>query len=255
MQGLISSFGRSYELIPCTKRGLFDSTLATITGADVIVASVLSNFICDSVAQAPDQLLTASNNELASFLQTLSRFSQVNPTTKIVVVPPLPRGDPQWFNAYLPCFTTFLIGEISRIACGQIRYLSPFVAPESFFDVDRIHLTQDAGFQFIQYIISGVDQVFPLSNASDVQSAPFVPPRLTSSGFSLPLTQPSTSATSVHSSSFAVEFGRITSALSTLTDLTSTMRSETKVRRDQDNLIFARLKEDRDFEFNKNREN
>jgi len=40
-----------------------------------------------------------------------------------------------------------------------------------------------------------------------------------------------------------------------LTTLTAKMQSESKERRRQDNLIFARIKEDRDFDFNKNREN
>jgi len=42
--------------------------------------------------------------------------------------------------------------------------------------------------------------------------------------------------------------------LHTLTGLTSTIQTDVRTRREQDNLIFARLKEDRDFEFNKNRE-
>ena len=46
----------------------------------------------------------------------------------------------------------------------------------------------------------------------------------------------------------------MTSALETLTGLTNTLKSKAKTRRDQDNLIFARIKEDRDFELNKNRE-
>jgi hypothetical protein len=40
-----------------------------------------------------------------------------------------------------------------------------------------------------------------------------------------------------------------------LTNITSQIQSDAKIRRRQDNLIFARIKEDRDFDFNKNREN
>jgi hypothetical protein len=43
-------------------------------------------------------------------------------------------------------------------------------------------------------------------------------------------------------------------ALSSLTSLIGFLRAEVTTRRQQDNLIFARLKEDQDFAFNKNRE-
>ena len=43
-------------------------------------------------------------------------------------------------------------------------------------------------------------------------------------------------------------------ALTSLTSLTGSLRAEVTTRRLQDNLIFARLKEDQDFAFNKNRE-
>jgi len=146
--------------------------------------------------------------------------------------------------------------------------LSPFVTPAQFFEADGIHLNQDAALQFIQFVLNGVDQVFPVETCSYL-SAPTsshqpVPveqqqPSIPLSGFT---PGPSTSTASLHSSTaplqssnLAVEFGRVSSALATLTSLTSSMKAETQVRREQANLIFARLKEDRDFELNKNREN
>ena len=52
----------------------------------------------------------------------------------------------------------------------------------------------------------------------------------------------------------ADEPSTVASALTSLTSLTGTLRSEVTARRLQDNLIFARLKEDQDYAFNKNRE-
>jgi len=179
----------------------------------------------------------------------------------------------------LPCLTTFLYGEISRLGNSKIKYLSPFVAPHQFFEPDGVHLTPDAGFQFLRFIYDGVDQIFPTprpsaeaaatgfpasTSAQDSGPTSFlhVPP---SSASVLPVHHnllPSTSGAGVSlhpaqltsSPGFALEFSRVSSALNTLSGLTSTLRSEVQTRRSQDNLIFARLKEDRDFEFNKNRE-
>lgn len=154
-----------------------------------------------------------------------------------------------------------------------MRYLSPFVAPAPFFDVDGIHLNQDAALQFIQFILSGVDQVFPPLDSSSVSyittssGSSVSPVQMNAVQMSAPFSaepMPSvsglqsgniSSAPSTSSSNLAIEFGRVSSALATLTSMTSTMKAEVQVRREQDNLVFARLKEDRDFELNKNREN
>jgi len=50
---------------------------------------------------------------------------------------------------------------VSKFGSTQLRYLAPFISPAQFFKVDGVHLNQEAAIQFIQFILSGVDQVFP----------------------------------------------------------------------------------------------
>jgi len=258
----LSRYGRSYELIHCTKKVVFESTLPSLSSASIIVTSVLANFICDAAALSPDRILDMANAELSSHVQTLVNFSMAHPDVQIAIVPPLARATPDWFNPYLPCFTTFLFGEVSKAGRSQVRYLSPFVSPPQFFINDGVHLNQDAGVQFIRFILDGVDQIFP--PASTLSQTPAISASFLSGSQPIDHQTPSSVVPSVSSgasfsapvlpSNFAVEFSRISSALGTLTGLTGSIRDEARVRREQDNLIFARLKEDRDFEFNKNRE-
>ena len=254
------------------------------------MTSVLSNFICDAGLTSPDRLLDAANAELHDHVQALHKHSLAHPHVKIVVVPPLARTNPDWFNPYLACLTANLYGEISKIGNRKFRYLSPFISPPHYFEADGIHLNHDSGSLFIQFVLSGVDQVFPAVEPASPGSSQAPVTTSTYAAPSLPVTQfpsgvpvhagPShgiytgyqagfgsassqvLNAPEVHasypvdnnSSRLALEFGRVSSALDTLTGLTTTLRTETKTRREQDNLIFARLKEDRDFELNKNRE-
>ncbi len=202
-----------------------------------------------------------ANAELTSHVQSLLNFSLANPDVQIAIVPPLARTTPDWFNPYLPCFITFLFGEISKAGRSQVRYLSPFVTPPQFFISDGIHLSPEAGVQFIRFVLDGVDQIFPpastltqtqppalsasfIPGSQPIEPQPVIPSVSSGTAFSAPVLPPN----------FAVEFSRISSALGTLSGLTGSIRDEARVRREQDNLIFARLKEDRDFEFNKNRE-
>ena len=292
LQGIVSGLGRSYEIISCTKRAVFDSTLPTLSGASLIVTSVLSNFICDAGSRSPDRILDVSNAEIFDHVQVIHAYVQANPGVRVAIVPPLARSDPDWFNPYLPCFISYLINEVGKLGSHQIRYLSPFVAPAHFFESDGVHLTQESGFQFIKFIIRGVDQLFTLAEVGPFSSmslsqvsgltsphqSRIMPPSASfavpspsfqyaqggayasavgsdTSRFQNPASTTISNVTRSYNPNLAVEFVRVSTALETLTGLTSNLSSEVKVRRNQDNLIFARLKEDRDYEFNRNREN
>ena len=102
------------------------------------------------------------------------------------------------------------------------KFLSPFVAPPAFFESDGVHLNADAGASFIFYLVAGSDQLFPP-------------------------TPESTNVTTDVSSQM------VTSSLASLSRSVSELRSDVRRRRLQDNLIFARIKEDRDYEINKSR--
>jgi len=266
------------------------------------VSAVLANFICDAVSSVPpSELLTAANAELTSHVQALHHFTQGRPQTRVVIVPPLPRPEPSWYNVQLPGFLTHLFGEVSRLGSSQIRLLSPFAAPSEFFETDGVHLKKDAGIQFIQFVVHGVDQVFPVLTVSPPASSqvqfsswasspqeiappttqsyssstsqalsqlpvqtPFVQASgndqvvatLNSQGFSSSATQAlphfSVRPPRVQASAGNDQVG---AALNSLTRLHHALSLDVQARKDQDNLIFARIKEDLDFEYNKNREN
>ena len=151
---------------------MFESSLLRIDGASIIVTSVLSNFLCKAcTASDPAHLVEVANAELSSHVALLVAHLRTNPQTRVVVVPPLPRLDPTWFNSYLPCFTSFLIGEVGKYTGMQIRTLAPFVALPTSFESDGVHLTSEVGESFIEYVLSGVDQIFPASMAGAATSS------------------------------------------------------------------------------------
>ena len=233
---------------------MFDSGLSSLSGVSILVTSVLSNFLqdaCEAVDSA--QLLEAANSEISLHVSSLATYLRSNPLTRAVIVPPLPRLTPEWFNAYLPCFTTFLVSEVSKFSSGQIRVLAPFVALPSSFESDGVHLNAASGISFIQYVLNGIDQLLPVLDAFDVASSQNHSQAFVSAPASFP-----------KHSGFGSAVGEVTGsagsspllhqAVSSLTSLTGSMRAEITARRLQDNLIFARLREDQDYALNKNRE-
>ena len=143
---------------------MFNSSLALLTDVSILVTSVLSNFLCGACdAVDPDQLVEAANAALSDHVLSLVTFMGKHPQTRVAIVPPLPRTTPDWFNSYLPCFTSFLLGEVSKYRNPQLQMLAPFVALPHSFETDGVHLNPDAGENFIRYVINGVDQIFPVS--------------------------------------------------------------------------------------------
>ena len=229
IQGVVSAYARPYEVVKCTTRSALTSGLATRPDISLIVTSVLSNFLCDAGKKAdPNGILEALNEEIISHVSAVSSYATTNVSSRIVIVPPLPRSTPDWFGPYLPGLTALLSTQVNQLASSQVRCLAPFIAPASYFDSDGVHLNPAAGVEFIRYIISGVDQVFPVVDCTALTSPASAP---------------------------VCEVRSLSSAVRELTSVTEKFRDDTLTRRAQDNLVFARLKEDRDFELNKSREN
>ncbi len=196
-------------------------------------------------------------------------------------MPPLPRHAPAWYNVHLPGLLVHLYSEVSSLGSAQIRLLTPFVAPVEYFEHDGVHLNRDAGVQFIQFIIQGVDQVLPVLDCSDQIAPPSslppsisqnqVPPIGLPAAVSLPPPlsslqtvrglqtlghpRPPGAATLPSPITAGSSLDQVGVALNSLTQLHATLSKDVLARKNQDNLIFARIKEDLDFEYNRNREN
>ncbi len=203
------------------------------------MTSVLANFICD--ACVGDDLTVAAHREITDHVESLHRFSQTNPGTRIVIAPPLPRSSPEWFQAFLPGFSSFLYHEITRMCNPNLKFMSPFVAPPSFFEADGLHLNSDAGLSFVHYLVSNSDLLYPPEMGNSIEASMNVGKQNQSGPSSAPLVTQS-----------AAPLPSLT--LSGLAQDVSVLRSEVKRRRLQDNLLFARIKEDRDHEKNRSRE-
>jgi len=180
---------------------------------------VLANFICD--ACSGDEIASPAHREITEHVELLQQFSQAHPDSSIVISPPLPRTVPDWYPAYLPGFSAFLYQEVVRMDNPRLKFMSPFVAPPSFFESDGVHLNADAGASFINYLVSSADLLFP-----DLPALPDPNP---------------TGVTEI-------------SGLARLALTVSALREDVDRRRRQDNLVFARIKEDRDHEINRSRE-
>ncbi len=230
---------------------MFEASLPTLVNPSIIVSSVLANFLCDACSAVDvSQLIDAANTEISLHVQTIQTFLQAHPHTRCVIVPPLSRQIPHWFSSYLPCFITYLISEVAKIGSVQLQVLSPFVTLPSSFEADGVHLNGEAGLSFIQYLVTGLDQLVPTSSTSteagsvSTHLAPAHPFASSSGATGGSSTVPEPGSISAHltpANLFATSSGNGTSdpnvlqsAVANLASLTGSMRAEITARRLQD---------------------
>ncbi len=65
--------GRDLLLVKCTKKTVFDASLATLTSASLVVTSVLSNFIVDVCSGVPDdEVQLFAHQQVTAHVEALS---------------------------------------------------------------------------------------------------------------------------------------------------------------------------------------
>lgn len=246
--------GRSFTLVKCTRKALFDSHLATITAADLIVTSVLENFITDVCTGVPDdEVRLFAHQQLTAHVESLHGLvSRLPDAANVIICPPMYRSTPAWFGSYLPDFHAFLNSEVARIGSPLIGVMSPFMAVPSLLEPDGIHLSPAGGDRFLAHL--GSELTTMLVEATEVpdEAVPMESDAVESDAADDRLSQilnvVNRSATRLDALSTLGE------SVSSLTKTTAEFEAFARRRFQDDNFIFARLKEESDAEVNRSRE-
>ena len=232
--------GRDLELVKCTQKAVLDSRLSTLTSAGYIVLSVLENFIvtvCSGVDDEEVQLF--ARQQITALVDGLWTVIQRIPGVNIIVQPPLYRSSPSWFGPYLPDLISFLSSEVTRINSRQLAVCQPFIVLPSMLEADGVHLNVAAGDRFMAHLDSQLKSLL-VEVGGDV---PTPDDRLDQ-----------ILAVVSRNSSQLDSFQTISDTVSELTRTTSGFEAFVRRRFKDDDLIFARMKEESDADINRSRE-
>jgi len=173
-----------------------------------------------------------------------------------------------WFPVRLPELHTFLEMEVKRFNRKNLHVLPPFSFDADQLEPDGFHLNQATGRLFLEHVSREVQLVLsePSTVPIDVTSAdPDTDETLvdvTNSDTDDVVTEPEGDSERLASilqivrgnSRLLKTVEPLKDTLSGLVHRTDSLESQVRVRRQQDNLVFARIKEDTDYELNKSRE-
>jgi len=173
-----------------------------------------------------------------------------------------------WFSTHLPGFISTLNAEVERVDVAGLKVVSPYEVDDASLESDGIHLTSVAGLRFLDALSDFIQRelsadtapvtdddapVVHLGDEEDSGSEPEITsqePVITSDSDRLKsILQIVKGNTSLLNS-----VRPLTDSVSQLSRRTDALEGQARVRRMQDNLVFARIKEDSDVELNRSRE-
>jgi hypothetical protein len=227
--GLFSS--HPLQLIQCTKKTLFDAHVSSLTGLNLMVTSVLENFIVDACAGVPDdEIPHFAHQQITAHVETIMAASVKFPEANFIVVPPLCRGVPGWFGPHLPGMLAHLAAEVARVQSAHLGCTTPFVVLPTMLDSDGVHLTPTAGDQFLRHLDAGIAGLL----------VPAIPPQEVEGSMTL--------------ERLAGLVASNANRIGELSVMTRDFKKQVRLRQQHDDLIFARMKEESDTEINRSRE-
>lgn len=132
-----------------------------------MLVSVISNIICDLLGPNPptDDSLNAAVVRFVDLMIPIQKLP-----LRVLIVPPIPRKVPSWFNERIPKMTTFLEQSLQGISSFC---LAPPFAPDALVLLDDgVHLDEYTGARFAEYLISLIQDFNQIAETAAPQPKP-----------------------------------------------------------------------------------
>lgn len=187
-----------------------------------------------------DEVPLFAHQQLTAHVESLFAIVSRLPTVTVVICPPIYRSNPAWFGPYMADFHSFLHAEVARIGSNRIGVCPPFVVVPSMLETDGVHLNAAGADRFLKHVDDQlktmlVEASIPVAGSSNDQLSQI-------------LDVVSRNTTQLDS------IGALGEAITTLTRSSTDFERLARRRFKADDLIFARLKEESDTDFNRSRE-
>jgi hypothetical protein len=169
-----------------------------------------------------------------------------------------------WFTEKLPEFNSWLVTEVNRISLPNLVVLPPFVMEPAMLGPDGVHLLPASGASYLTHIcqhlqaslsptsdITLVDEFATVDSSSDSDSAESVVASVQGKVDRLDTILKIVKSNSRRLSSVKP----LKDALEKLDARNTDFEAQVRIRRARDNLVFARIKEESDYDLNRSREN
>ena len=167
----------------------------------------------------------------------------------------------EWFSEKLPDFNDWLSAEVRRMGLPALMVVPAFTVAPEMLEVDGVHLTPPSGDLFLKQLCADVLASLQSSDPDDVTLIDDFTQVGSSSSSDSELADPegedriASILKIVKSNSKKLgNVKRLKESVVALSSRTDSFETQVRLRRQRDNLVFARIKEESDGELNRTRE-
>ena len=215
----------SYILVKCVDIKSFEAIMANLGKDDKeVIVSVLENFLdrAGSVESSEEGYLLRLGETIESYGRIISEAAVRNPATKFSIADPIWRPNLKWYQEMFDGIITACRETIGNIRRGNVTRIEAIPEGCQQFEKDQVHLTEDSAKIFIEGLLKTSATFFnaPIIDLDDDEEIP--------------------------DEEMIDEFDVETRL--------EKLEGHVRARQINDNLIFARLREESDASANKTKE-
>ena len=151
-----------YSMVRCVEMESFEAQISNLEPTETeIVISVIENFVERAAGSGePDERNRNIFEVIKRYLVTVEEAAKKNAGTKFVLIDPILRPKLAWYDAVLDTIKKEIKDGIATIGLSNISRLDVISRASQDFEPDGVHLTKAAGKIFIESILSSAESFF-----------------------------------------------------------------------------------------------
>jgi hypothetical protein len=153
---------KEYKMVKCVDMESFDAHMTGIEpSVTEVVISVLENFL-DRAVKSTDKMEMAEEiaNAVNKYFEIVERAARANPGSKFVLVDPIMRPKLVWYDPALDMIKDTHREGTTRIGVTNVSRVDVIARLSQEFEKDGVHLTPTSGKTFVTGIMEEAEKVF-----------------------------------------------------------------------------------------------
>ena len=227
---------KSYTMVKCCNKETYKARMECLDPKEIfVIISVVENILADAVRGTSDEKFDSIVCEtMKDFFVTLKKAAEKMPGTKFAMVKPILRPSLPWYMENFDKISEFYEVGITSLKLTNVTKLDCVSRMAQQFDSDGVHLTATAGKMFVEAILMTAEAFF---NAENID-----------------LTNDVDMGTVEGASGSAVGSHAKARQAQALENRLISLEAEVRDRKEIDNLMMARVREELDMATNTKKE-
>jgi hypothetical protein len=235
-----------YKMELCTVKRMFEVTVDALPAGAKVIISVVENFIEKEISLANEEVKEEKmEQEMKDFMDTIVNAAKKNESSKFVLAYPLMRLGNKWMHSNTEKIRSAFETAYNRQDQGNISKADCIPRVSQVFENDGVHLTKEAGKVFVENLLGMAEDNFE-TDVITVEDG--------DGDLAEKIVHLAADATKKKNESGGVAINELKRGMTEMREWRDNFSMEIDKRFRNDNLMFARMREEMDSDINRKKE-